>query len=771
MIKFLTSSLFVALLAIAQHASAQVPRLVPNTAFGTNGDGTIRPDDYDWLNSTNDIQRGMAYNPATGHLLVVCRTNAASPTLNRVMILDAATGLLVTNNDGSPKQLILNNLVQGGGNGSFLINMIACGDDGAIYAANLSNSQNPAQMALYRWVTEDDGATNPDAMQFYFLPDPASGIGGTVNRRWGDTFAVRGAGINTEILMASRGYVAALIKPTDTDWSSVTLKTLVLDQPVAALGYGLCFGAGNTLWGTSGAFGGGPLLHMAYDANAGTATTLHTYSSTNAAFPATVSPISILVQSNLLVGIDTRGGADMTRLYDVSNLANPPVLRDRQTWWTNFNNNVFAGSIVFDTNGHVFALNSDNGISAYTITNDVLQNFAPTIIDQPNSKTLVVSSNAVIYGAADGDAPVSYQWYYKAATNGSLTVLMPGQTNNFVAFNNAQLTNSGGYSFIATNNFGSVTSAVAQLNVVSAPQALYEGFDYPVGAVLTGQQNPYSQQKWVLSSGTAGTMEAGALSYPGLPVSTGNRFTWGSASMSERLPIGTNVSGTLYFSFLFKAETLGSWNTSDTIAGFGVNIGANTFSSKINIITNNPGVSYQLGIYKNGGTTLGALAPNIFTASDTVFVVGNYTFNSGSTSDDVINLWLNPDASTFGSDTPPTPTVGPMSGGTDVDQISFFFLRSTTNPSKKVADDVRVGYSWAEVTPLTPPTLAVAGTATNTFAISWPSYYSADFQLQSATNLSNAVWGNVTNAVGVVGNNKVVVVPGSLAQRFFRLIK
>ncbi|HVV00459.1 MAG TPA: hypothetical protein VHH88_03795, partial [Verrucomicrobiae bacterium] len=182
MIRFLRAASLPLLLLLAQFASAQIPTLVPLAGFGTNGDGTIRANDVDWLNDAGQIQRGMAWNPVTGHILLVCRTNAFSPTYYRVMILDGATGAVITNEDGSPKQLDLSSLVQGGGNGSFLINMIGVADDGAIYAANLSNSQTPAQSVLYRWENEDA------PMSFVWLGDPASGIGGTINRRWGDTF-------------------------------------------------------------------------------------------------------------------------------------------------------------------------------------------------------------------------------------------------------------------------------------------------------------------------------------------------------------------------------------------------------------------------------------------------------------------------------------------------------------------------------------------------------------------------------------------------------
>ena len=156
MIKLISTAVLLGCLAITQSAYTQVTQLRPFTTFGTNGDGTIRStNEVDWLNNAGEIQRSMAWNPATGHLLVVCRTNAFSPTLYRVIIVDGTTGLALTNENGSAKSLDMSGLVQGTGNGSFLINCIGVADDGAIYAANLSNVQTPPQTVLYKWENED----------------------------------------------------------------------------------------------------------------------------------------------------------------------------------------------------------------------------------------------------------------------------------------------------------------------------------------------------------------------------------------------------------------------------------------------------------------------------------------------------------------------------------------------------------------------------------------------------------------------------------------
>ena len=758
MIKVVTSTTLLALALLAETASAQVLKLSPLTTFGTNADGAIRPNTVDFLNSSGQLQRGMAWNPVTGHVLVACRTNAAFPATERVLVLDGTTGDLV-----APTNMDMSSLALGG-NASFVINLIGVADDGAVYVGNLSNQQIPAQFHLYRWSNEND------FQNLVYYSDFDSSFSDAVNRRWGDTLAVRGSGVNTEVLIASRGTNVAILRPTDSSMSTFYATILRTDTPTGDLGYGIAFGSANTFWGTSGANGNGPLYYMSYDVNAGTATTLNVWSATN--FPATVSQLNFLPGSNWLAGLDTRAGADFVRIYSVTNLAGPPSLQDRATWVTNNNNATFSGAVVLTTNNILYALDGDNGLMAFSVGSASTNPLPPSITLQPAGRTAVIGSNVTLNAAADGDLPLSYQWQFKASTNGSTTVDIPAANGLSLALSNVQLTNSGSYTFIASNSLGAVTSSVAALNVVSAPQALYDGFNYTVGANLTGQQNPTTFQTWALASGTAAKIDGANLSYAGLATSTGNRITWTSASMSQRLPIGTNVSGTLYFSFLLNIADVGSISgIAETIAGFGADQTSTAFSSKINI-SSNSFQTYQLGLYKGGGTGTGAIAPNLFSTNDVVFVVGNYTFNSGANNDDTCNMWLNPDPATFGTDTPPTPTVGPIgvAAGTDISQISVFFFRATTAPPRKYADELRIGYSWAEVTPPAVPTLSITQSTTNA-VISWPNFVSTDFLLQSATNLPGP-WTGVTNPVVPAGTNYTVTVPlKNSSARFFRLSK
>jgi hypothetical protein len=240
-----------------------------------------------------------------------------------------------------------------------------------------------------------------------------------------------------------------------------------------------------------------------------------------------------------------------------------------------------------------------------------------------------------------------------------------------------------------------------------------------------------------------------------------------------RYPFGaTNRLGSIYFSFVYRVDTLGTFSSVGTLAGFVEGTSSTLFGTKINIRTNGFG-EYNLGTSKAGGVTFGGWAPNNFDSGEAVLVVGRYTFNPG-TADDTCDLWLNPDASTFGANEPPPAIVANVgAGGTDLVQIDRFFLRAggtTTSPIKQTADELRIGTSWASVTPkpsVTPPTLVIAREE-NDVVVSWAASASG-FLLEAATSLVVPNWTQLSFASDGT-TNSFRTIPGETAQ-FFRLRK
>jgi hypothetical protein len=90
----------------------------------------------------------------------------------------------------------------------------------------------------------------------------------------------------------------------------------------------------------------------------------------------------------------------------------------------------------------------------------------PTIARQPKDQTRFAGTNFFIAAIANGTAPLSYQWL-KDGTPLADGGRISGAGTYLLAITGAKFADAGGYSFIVTNAYGSVTSAVATLTIQS----------------------------------------------------------------------------------------------------------------------------------------------------------------------------------------------------------------------------------------------------------------------------------------------------------------
>jgi hypothetical protein len=744
-----------ALCLFFKSVSAQTLHLVPLTTFGPNGDGSLRAGDRGYL-TTGDTERGMAYNPVTGHLLIVSRGD------QNVYILDGDSGADVGALDMSA--------IVTGGNPSFRINMIGVGDDGAIYVGNLSNNSYPPQYNLYRW----DSETNLQQLVFNgSLRDISNGdaINAAGYQRYGDNIAVRGAGTNTQILIPSRGTNVTIVTPdsTLTTWNPTSLRS---DGPIGGMGYGITFGPSNTFYATGGANSGGPLIRFSFDlgdGTNGTAITLGSFDRT--VFPGTVSPLGVNVASNLLVGLDTIPGADLVRLYDISNPSNVPVFLDRSSFVTSNDNSVFAGAVAFGTNGVVYVLDANNGLMAYTLVSSTTP-VTPYIFLQPTSQQVRLSSNVTFTASADGTLPLSYQWWFND------TNALAGATNASLTLTSVQVSNVGQYRLIVTNAGGSVTSSVADLLVgTNSPGVLvnYEPFNYSPDQLLT-TANP----SYVLNgSGNDTFVVTDSLSIPGLTASIGNSMTNGGSGAAVRLPLGTNInSGSFYYSVIMRIDSVGTAfnSVSSLIASFANSTNTGLQFARLIPRTNTVAGQFNLGVYKTTSAPI-VWAPNTFVEGQAIFIVCRYNFNVASASDDTVDLWINPDPSTFGAVSAPVPTLSTAGSGADIPNIDQFAFRQNTaanTPAAITWDELRVGTGWDVVTPPAPPaapSLTISLSGAN-IVVAWPTNNSAGFSLQSEAGFSDPDgWTPVGTLPIINGTNYTVTLGHSGSQKLFRLIK
>jgi WD40 repeat protein len=292
----------------------------------------LAPGAKPWLN-TDSTQRGLAYNPANGHVLVVGRSAG-----NQVYVLDGQTGQELHALTVDP------GIVFGG---TYPVNLVAVGDDGAVYVCNLTTDGAASAFNVYRWIN-DAADTLPELV---YSGDPGGG-------RWGDTFDVRGAGTATQFLAAQRnGKAVAVFGTTDGAQFTPTLIP-VEDATLGNFGLGAVFGPGNTFFGKAT---GQTLRQVSFDLAAGTGTTLQNYTT---GVPGGVGPIGWDPVNNFLAGV-TFENPDTTRLYDLADPENPTLIDQQFSAGDNANIN---GTGAADFGGNrLFVLNSNNGLQAFTV--------------------------------------------------------------------------------------------------------------------------------------------------------------------------------------------------------------------------------------------------------------------------------------------------------------------------------------------------------------------------------------------------------------------
>ena len=93
----------------------------------------------------------------------------------------------------------------------------------------------------------------------------------------------------------------------------------------------------------------------------------------------------------------------------------------------------------------------------------------PSITQQPANITVVVGTNAAFTVAAAGAPQLTYQWQING-TNLTDSSHISGSTSTVLTISNALVGDAGNYDVVVSNSYGSVTSAMANLFIITAPQ-------------------------------------------------------------------------------------------------------------------------------------------------------------------------------------------------------------------------------------------------------------------------------------------------------------
>ncbi|MDB6027400.1 MAG: hypothetical protein JWM68_3623 [Verrucomicrobiales bacterium] len=382
--------------------------------------------------SNTPNQRSVAYNALSNQVYIISRTGATTGLT--VNVLNATTG--------ADLYLLNTTAITGG---SIVLMMMCVADDGALYAANMSNSGSAvAVFKLYRWAN----SASATAPVLVYSGEPANR---TNNVRWGDSLTVRGTGTNTQIIIDAQGTnLCAVLTPTNGSMTTWTSTAGTQEYFGGSIGRSLQFGTGNTFWQKRK---GDRLQQSSFTVSPLVTTVVTNYNLFNSG----VGPVTMDFTQNVFTAINystTTNRPDALEFYDSSTLYNATLLGSYD-FPTNQQPNInVIGQAVFGED-KIFAIDGNNGVLALQIVS------TPQITTQPQSQS-VSGGGTASFNVTAGGASLNYQWN----KNGSAVF---GATNSVLTLTNVSGSSAATYTVVVNNSAGSAISSNAVLTVTGGP--------------------------------------------------------------------------------------------------------------------------------------------------------------------------------------------------------------------------------------------------------------------------------------------------------------
>lgn len=443
---------------------------------------------YGWFaGGTTGPNRGVAANPANGHVIVGNRSGA-------LHVLDSdgrfrhpldASAIATTSVDVP-------------------LSHVRAGDDGVIYACNVVTAGRPQNFKIYRWDHDgSDGADPPAGAAVGTVAWPPEGLETSGNptpdtaRRWGDAFDAKGAGANTLLVAGGRSAAPLQIALFDTfDGLTFNTHAIGITGPPDILG--VAFGPDVTGYDDPATpqaesltlvtvfvkTNASPLHRYAVRTDTWSLVSTTAYTGTAPApdaIAAGIRPIAISRDGRYLGGAVAGPAADggspgSSQVYAINTAGGSPSLVESQPFFTQTaNGNLVGAADFFVASGaqipgqggipafpRFYSLNTNNALVAYDIKPALVP---PSIAagppsGQPADVTVLDGWKASFFVTASGSPPLAYQWLRDGVelpqANGSSHVLDPVSMADTGAV----------FTVRVTNPAGAVTSNPAPLTVL-----------------------------------------------------------------------------------------------------------------------------------------------------------------------------------------------------------------------------------------------------------------------------------------------------------------
>ena len=335
-------------------STARAQSFTPLTTFGSNG--WLAPDSIPQLDNSNS-QRGIGVSPLTGNVILVDRDSTLG---NNAYVLNGTTGA-VSGTLAPP--------AGGYSGGTFVVSLAGVGADGAVYVANLATSA-AAAFRVYRWASDSDFVT-PATVAF-----SGTFTGGAP--RYGDSFAVFGSGTAAKFAAAGSNdatanrnsyFAVGSLSGTASQTSSAFVQVVNSQTTTAGNnGYrlGLSFMSGTSLLGTQGT----QLYSTTFDSTV----TSNIVSTSTTSWAAADRPLAYLSHNGTPYVATVNTNSSTVSLFDITDPTLPAFKASGNATVGTPNGNLNGagavgwGPYLGNDQYLLYALNSNNGIQAFTVT-------------------------------------------------------------------------------------------------------------------------------------------------------------------------------------------------------------------------------------------------------------------------------------------------------------------------------------------------------------------------------------------------------------------